>query len=1096
MTAGRKAEVYTPESLLRLSSLAESPAAHLRAWVSPAIGFPLHPLIYWRVPVPQIEEIRDILWWTPAPDGPRELQPPIDLDGIDGPVFAELRDAGGSDFAARWCWVAVDVADPHVPLTVAVADGGAGTRTLLQRSAWPYTLGASRITRLRITGHGQVVGVRGVDATTFTAERALVGLVSALPVPDSRWYTGGISPDEALDRAAQAGPTRTGPLDRGVDVQLGYDDEFTRVRALTGIDRTGPHALLQAAHLHGDLPARHRTQVDLPDDRRPAQARFATVEALLTGAADPGVARWLGLLATDRVDEDLDPERPYAWVSAGYWALDPDRPVTKAPRTALGDVLATMADPYSYPPWTSQWTRLVRAAFPDVARVLAELPGHVVVQPMVAPVGLGAVSDPPATPDPVLAGPATWEDRDHYGRRLRLRGPTSGAVAFARGSLGLNERILTGGPGLDERGLILLPGRADGPGGTEGALADTGIPADEPVTWLVATADEFGRWSEDGRVSAEPPDRPELPAPVVEAAFVPATELPPTGSVVPGTVSVQVAVPTALGPGTLPVTDVEVVVHGRPPDHVAPAELVAASYDAPETGVGGTVRVPVTVRFHDERGPGPATSTTVSVRDPRRPAPLVVGPAVLWAARPDPTGTAELALRLPAQQAGWTYHVYLAEETALRRTLGLPLDRDRNRAQRAKEIADAAGRIGDRSPFTLAATVTGVRFATALPGAVRTLRFVRAVPVTPAGREADFAACPLVPVAVPGPDRPPSPALTVAANGPDLRLVLTVHGIDRRTLDRLHPGAPPRYRLRRATAGTGDPLYVPVTDTGELAPAADGAWTAVVPARGLAPFVRYTWQAEACLPPEIALAAAPRPSTVLPERGEPGDPAPSPWSTPSVPVQGMVTAPIPPLDARATLPGPTLTLRAAPVAAPDAVGAWRLRVWRRGADGALTPLDPPNGDGWAVTSSDLTLTDPGWAGEAYALQLVDPLGRTGPLTEVPSPLVRTTTALLVEEALTASGVDGAWLTGIVTADSPAATDTTPTGTVRFRTGDGIVLGEAPPRTALHVGFGQIPFWGGRAAADYLGDAFHAPSTSDARPLPEGPELGQPPDIER
>ncbi len=1085
-----KAQVYTPESLFRLSSLADSPAAHLRAWVSPAIGFPLHPFAYWRVPNPQDEEIRDIVWWRPSPDGPRVLELPIDLDGIDGPVFGELCDKDDSSVAAWWCWVAVDVADRDVPLTVAVADRGTGGRTLVKRSTWPYTLGASRITRIRLSGHGTVTGVRGVDAATFLAHPDGIGPVAALPVPtESAWYTGGIPSDEALDRAAQAGPTWTGPLDRPFDSVLDHDDEYTRVRALTGIDRTGSQALLHAAYLDGDLPARHRTLLDLPDGRRPAQAGFATIQTLLTGAADPGVARWLGLLATDPLDEELDPERPYAWVAAGWWAMDPDRTVTTTPRTRLGDVLDTLGDPYFDPFLAARWATVVTRAFTDLGPLLSGLPGGVLPRPLVAPVGLGAVPDRPSAPAPVLDGPVTWEDRDHYGRRLRLRGPITGPVAFTRGSTPRNPVMATGGPHLDERGLILLPGRADGPHGIEGALADTAIPADEPVSWLVTTADEFGRWSDDGQVSADPPERPGLPAPVVEAAFVPAPELPSTGPVVPGQVSVQVAVPAAPGPGTLPVQEVEIVVDGRHPDPVAAAELVVRSYAAPQTRLGDQVTVPVTARFRDARGFGPATATTVRVRDPRRPSPLVVGPAVLWAARPDPTGTAELALRLPAQPDGWTYRVYLADETALRRALGLPLDRDRNRAQRAKEIADAAGRIADRGLFTLAATVTGSRFATALPGSGRTLRFVRVVPVTPAGREADFTACPLVPVAVPGPDRPPSPALTVAPDGPDLRLTLTVHGIDPRTLDRLNPGAHPRFRLRRTTAGTGDPLYLPVTDSGELVRTADGTYTAEVPARGLVPFVPYTWQAEVCHPPEIALAAAPRPGTVLPERGVPGVPAPSPWSSPSAPVSGMVTAPVPPLDARLTLPGPTLTLPGAPVAAPGAVGEWRLRVWRRAGDGAVTPVDPPDGDGWVVTA-DLTLTDPGWAGEGYALQLVDPLGRAGPLTEVPSPLLRTTTTLLVEPARTAAGVDGAWLTGRVTstAGGPA-----PTGTVRFRTGDGIVLGEARPGVSLHCGFEDFASGDGTAVADYLGDAGHAPSTSQARSLPEGPSTKGPPD---
>jgi hypothetical protein len=680
----------------------------------------------------------------------------------------------------------------------------------------------------------------------------------------------------------------------------------------------------------------------------------------------------------------------------------------------------------------------------------------------------------------------TWEDRDHYGRGLRLRGPIPGPVAVARNGVTLNERITTGGPALPDRGIVLLPGRADGPDGVEGVLADTGVPADEPVTWSVATADEFGRWSEDGEVSADPPGRAGLPAPVVEAAFVPATGLPPTGTAVSGTVVVQVAVPAALGPGTPPVD--AIVVDSWPAQPVTPGDLVRRDHPAPATAVGALVPVPVTVRFRNALGPGPATTTTVSVRDPRRPVPLVTGPAVLWAARPDPTGSAELALRLPAQPAGWTHRVYLAEETALRRALGLPLERDHNRAQRAKEIADAAGRVTDRGLFTLVDTVSGVRFAAALPGSVRTLRFVRVVPVTPSGREADFASSPLVPVAVPGPDRPPAPALTVTPDGPDLRLTVTVHGIDPRMLDRLNPDARPRFRLRHTIGGTGDPLYLPVTDSGELVPGSVGTYAATVPARGLEPFVRHTWQAEACYPPEIARVAAPQHSDVLPEKGAPGDPAPGAWSAPSVPVSGMVTIPVPPLDAHIAFPGPTLTLRGAPIAAPGAVGHWRLRVWRRASDGGLTPVDPVDGDGWVV-SGDLAVTDLGWAGEGYALQLVDPLGRPGALTVVPSPLLPTATTLLVEEALTGSGVIGIWLQGAVTAST---TGPAPTGTVRFRTGDGALLGETPLGTVLQLLFEEFPS-GGTAVADYSGDVRHAPSTSPPHALPESPVTQEGPD---
>jgi len=1061
-------QAYTHPSLFRLSSLADPDRgrAHLRTWLSPAVGFPLHPLVGWQIPNPPVDALDGdtVVWWTPTPDGVERLSLPIDLAAHEGPVFAELGNLPTAEVASWWCWVSVEVDDPGAPLTVAVVDRGNGDRTLLARSSWPYTLGAGRITRLRLTGQAVITELRGVDASLFQAPESGPSTISPLPIPEGSWYQGAISAEDALTRAADVGPERTGPLDPPRDHPLTFDDEWARLNALVHIGRTGTRALLEAAYGSGDLPVLDRTRLDL-EQGGPAQAVFGTVEAAITGAADPGIARWLGLLATESIDVS-DAELPYVWVFAARWAVpDLGLPVTKAPLTTIGDVLVD-------PPLAQDWATALGAIVGNTRED---------ARTFVTPVGAGGVPDLPSPPDPVLDGPPTWEDRDHYGRRIRLRGPIPGPIALVRDGERRNPTI---GTSRGERGLIQLPARSDGPRGLEGVLSDTEIPADVSVRWTVATADEFGRWSEDAELVGGPPERLGLPAPVVEAAFVAADDLPDTGVVVPGAVHVRVPVPEP-GPGGLPIDAVTIGA-----ESLEPSAVVAWSTPTPATDLGGTASVTVTVGFVDANGPGPTTSTTVAVRDPRRPRPIEVGPAVLWAGRPGPTGTAELALRLPAPESGGSYNVYLAEETALCRALGRPVDRDGLRARRAKAIADESHRITDRGLFTLVKTVTGRRFTTTLPGAVRTLRFLRVVPVTPAGREAPFAASPLVPVAVPGPDRPPSPSLTVT---PDARLRLAVHGVSRTAVDRLAPGADLRYRVRQTVDGTGDPLYLPVVGTGRLQ-LVDGVWQAEVTPPDLAPFVRYTWQAEVCHPAETALAAALDRPTVQPVRGVAGDPAPAAWSAPSTPVTGMATVPIPPLAAVATLPGPVLTLRNAPVAHHDAVGQWRLRVWRRAPDGALTAVDPVDGDGFTVTD-DLAVSDPEWAGEGYTLQLVDPLGRAGPLTEIPSPLLATTTALRVGESLTGSGVDGAHLTGTVRSTGPSPTGPNPTGTVRFRTGNGIDLGEAPLGASRHVGFEDFAAGDGTAVAEYLGDPRHAPSTSPPRRLPEVPAPDGPPDGE-
>ncbi|MER5673850.1 hypothetical protein [Pseudonocardia alni] len=1059
-------QAYTPASLFRLSSLVDPDRglAHLRAWVSPAVGFPLEPLVGWRIPDPPVDVLDGdtVVWWTPTPDGAERLTLPIDLAALGGPVFAELGDRPDTELASWWCWVSVQVDDPGAPLTAAVVDRATGDRTLLARSSWPYTLGAGRITRLRLTGQAVVTGLRGVDASRFSPPGSGPSTLSPLPIPEGPWYRGSISVEDALTRAADLGPDRTGPLDPPRDHPLTFDDEWARVGALVHIGSTGTLALLESAYGTGDLPVKDRVRLDL-DRGGPAQAVLGSVETAITGAADPGVARWLGLLTSESLDVS-DAEVPYVWVFAARWAVpDLSVPVTKAPATALGDVLVD-------PPLARDWAAALAGVLGDTRED---------ARTFVTPVGAGGVPDLPTPPDPVLDGPPVWEDRDHYGRRIRLRGPIPGPVALARDGDLRNPRI---GTSRGERGLVQLPARAEGPRGLEGVLSDTAVPADTSVRWTVAAADEFGRWSEDAEVVGDPPERPGLPAPVVEAAFVAADHLPDTGVVVPGTVRVQVPLPEP-GPGGLPIGSVRI---GE--DSVEPAAVVAWSTPAPSTDLGGTTSVTVTVWFVDANGAGPATTTTVAVRDPRRPRPIEVGPAVLWAGRPGPTGTAELALRLPPLDPGWTaYNVYLAEETALCRALGKPVDRDGLRAGRAKAIADESHRITDRGLFTLVETVTGRRFTTTLPGAVRTLRFLRVVPVTPAGREADFAASPLVPVAVPGPDRPPSPSLTVTAQA---RLRLAVHGVSRAAVERLAPGADLRYRVRQTLDDTGDPLYLPVVRTGTLQ-LVDGIWQAEVTPPDLAPFVRHTWQAEVCHPAETALAAALDRPTVQPLRETAGDPAPAAWSAPSTPVSGMLTTPIPPIVAVATLPGPVLTLRDAPVSRPEAVGPWRLRVWRRASDGALTAVDPVDGDGFTVTE-DLAVHDPGWAGEGYTLQLVDPLGRAGPLTRLPSPLLATRTVLRVEESVTGSGADGALLTGTATSVGPEVAGPGPDGRVRFRTGNGLDLGEAPLGSARHVEFAEFAAGDGTAVAEYTGDARHAPSTSVPARLPDVPGRDGPP----
>jgi hypothetical protein len=75
-----------------------------------------------------------------------------------------------------------------------------------------------------------------------------------------------------------------------------------------------------------------------------------------------------------------------------------------------------------------------------------------------------------------------------------------------------------------------------------------------------------------------------------------------------------------------------------------------------------------------------------------------------------------------------------------------------------------------------------VHFSTRVPGGLRSVQFVRIVPLTAGGAETAFASCALVPVVVPGADRP-QPPLVDAVTTPDGGLTLTVRASWTRSAD-------------------------------------------------------------------------------------------------------------------------------------------------------------------------------------------------------------------------------------------------------------------------------------------------------------------------
>ncbi len=259
------------------------------------------------------------------------------------------------------------------------------------------------------------------------------------------------------------------------------------------------------------------------------------------------------------------------------------------------------------------------------------------------------------------------------------------------------------------------------------------------------------------------------------------------------------------------------------------------------------------------------------------------------------------------------------------------------------------------TPVPLERTGTEMRLEHELSGSLRTLALYRIVAVSGANVDVDFAASPVVPVAVPNTLPPPQPHLavrvldpaTTGAPGPSAELTVTVPRGSRRAVE---------YRLRRSRVSSADPLLMPVVATGALHPPDDPAAdhtevvvdtgpTTLEPGGVLHPWEVYTWRVEVRGEPE------------------PGGGPPGAWSQPSAPV-GAAVVPL------AEPPAPTIRsvrtsgtgVRAAVVVPADvrggSLGSHRVELYR-GAPGdrerlvaTLAEQQRPAGDGpWPLVDA-------------------------------------------------------------------------------------------------------------------------------------------------
>lgn len=1030
--------IPAPASLFRASALSTYDAAtgnhvpwltegfHLRVKLNPWIGFPLHPFGAWRIPYggephqhPHEGGQLQILW-TGA--NGKALTVPFDLRDGGGSVTGTVL---GTDTANPWIWMDFDIDYGGEGLRLDLLDvhspGNGTDRILATRRQRPFRFGHTQITRFRVSGEGAVRGVRAIRFSDLAVEEFLnkePDFVFGLPQPSGDWYSADPNTDpraEALERVKIAAPRRLSPPDNPAgNLPDGTDPgaEADRIADSVAPDLVDPwladgFGRPEVAPVHAV-----RTGTDTTGTGAAVVTKAPVTPSLFTMAVDPQIARYLGLATTVPYGESAEDNEVDTWVIASRWAVQRNRTVLRHEGLNGGSV--TLDEFLRGASAPSAITSRLNEKFPDAERLMAEVVnretedghGEWSIATLFA-VAVSAGDAPPDAPDPFVLsagapgawnahqdprapGPESWRQEVSLGTA-----PSRGMVGFARMSPGAPEPVQRPYP-LPETGLLsrVLPLVPNWASNNRRLVTDRAVPPHpDGASWQVWQADEFGQWSQGATLKRPLPPRPVPPPPQVEATYTPEADDGSSGLRIPGRLRLRYVVPAYLNgaPGSLPITELRISVDGvpLPARAVAPGETVVTEAEPGAFRVGEQRRVPVVSVYVDaDSVESPAETAACQVFDARAPRVVPTSPVVIWTGEPDATGQAELALRWPPREGAARYRVYLGDARRLADAAGVALPDSHVRSRQAGPIHAAAGSFADKQLFTFLGEVSEpaggghVQFRTRIPGALRSVQFVRIVPLTEGGAEAAFAACGLVPVAVPGTDRPPTPALD-AVTGPAAGLTLTVRALGLRAhLLAASPGRAAEYRIRRTLSSTKERTYAPVWRSGALAEA-DGSSTAslTVPAAELVPFVRITWLAEVRYPaePPIPPGVSPLPVAggVEPVWSAVGDSAESAWSDPSLAAESLLIPPdgpeVPDVARTQAADGSTmLTVTGLPVAHRAAVAPYRLEIYR-----GLPGIPAELASSQTISAAEVTWTEtsPVPAGVHYDVLVVDPIGR-------------------------------------------------------------------------------------------------------------------------
>ncbi|WP_375761196.1 hypothetical protein [Corallococcus exercitus] len=943
------------------------PRTHLRVFRH-NLGFPATSLIR-----------RDIDW-RDASGNP--LFPPFNVN-TGSPVTGYLPETG------TCTWLTVELTGA-VNLTLdAYAFTPTGRTRVVSKAGSPYTVTATPINAIVLTGKATVTGMRWLAAQDVldAAREANTPLFRrmALPIPSGTFYQG--IPDANAQAAARL--LRTAPKRRGMDespeavepascATATPQDEQTRLAALLPeinsrlqalVNTATPESLTESQPLNGPGGGGANNALTL-----------GTLPLLYQALHDPGIASWVGLFDADLSPPTTTAGHVVAYIIAGTWrSRHPPIIIESAPSTGDADAPSTRA--------LFEPTEMAVVLCAAVARTPAPPP-----VPTLGPVRLGPFM-PRAVPQ----------------ARRQVGVPVSnlldgGTVSFIRGEGATFTSLhrMAGG-----RARPLVPERLTEP--TRGELVDTTAPASQ-VTYRVAQRDLVGRWGNAGTVTAAALTRPPPPAPTLRVAY----EQPPVPSPMPtgllsGTLRVRVPVPAAgaLAPGANLLDRAEVTLDGVPfAQSVGTAAVLSFDLQGPPLERAGRREVTLVARFVDTGGVASASSEPqrLVLRDPRSALTPAVAPGLRFTTRPDATGRARVRLAFTTATGQRAFRLFYSDERRLLHHLRRLVELSGPEAPRARAALDALAAASDvaaraplfereaslfgrelfepvGAPINAPATPGEQRLEHDLPASLRVLSFYRVVSVSEAQVESPFSEAILVPVAVLRDDSPQRPVLEVSARPeqPGQPLAARV-----RIRVPRGPFTAAEFRLLRGIEGGQDLNRMVVVAQGPIAPASDpdgvqevelsdtGA-SLLAPSKTLRPFLRYTWRAQ--------VRAAPAP----------GGGPPAAWSEPSALVATTFVPQLPP----APVTGLTVQQQATPAALRfghqdplldgGPVGRYVFEVDRQLPGEQLEriktlPADLPPASGGRGADGLFRVTDTRVVpvGTRYRVCLRDPMGRTSP----------------------------------------------------------------------------------------------------------------------